>query len=38
MNRRERGGLIAAVIGNGIFGFSFMFSRMALEVTTRLFC
>ena len=33
MNRRERGGLIAAVIGNGIFGFSFMFSRMALEVT-----
>lgn len=25
-------GIAAAVIGNGIFGFSFMFSRMALEV------
>ena len=32
MQKRERLGLLAAAIGNGIFGFSFMFSRMALEV------
>ena len=34
MQNRERLGLLAAAIGNGIFGFSFMFSRMALKVTT----
>ena len=32
MPKRERLGLLAAAIGNGIFGFSFMFSRMALRV------
>ena len=34
MNRETRIGIIAAIIGNGIFGFSFMFSRIALGVTT----
>lgn len=32
MNRRERLGTLAAVIGNSIFGFSFMFTRIALNV------
>lgn len=31
MQKRERLGLLAAMIGNSIFGFSFMFSRMALQ-------
>lgn len=34
MNKQIRIGILAAIIGNGIFGFSFMFSSMALEVTT----
>lgn len=34
MNRQNRIGILAAIIGNGIFGFSFMFSRIALGVTT----
>jgi len=34
MNRENRIGILAAIIGNGIFGFSFMFSRIALGVTT----
>ena len=34
MNRETRIGIIAGIIGNGIFGFSFMFSRIALDVTT----
>jgi drug/metabolite transporter (DMT)-like permease len=34
MNRTEKLGTLAAIIGNGIFGFSFMFSRIALGVTT----
>lgn len=34
MQKKERLGLAAAILGNGIFGFSFMFSRMALSVTT----
>ena len=34
MNRETRIGIIAGIIGNGIFGFSFMFSRIALGVTT----
>lgn len=33
MNRQIRAGILAAIIGNGIFGFSFMFSSIALEVT-----
>ena len=32
MQKKERLGLAAAVVGNSIFGFSFMFSRMALSV------
>ena len=34
MNRGEKLGTLAAIIGNAIFGFSFMFSRIALGVTT----
>ena len=34
MNRGEKLGVLAAIIGNGIFGFSFMFSRIALGVTS----
>lgn len=34
MKRETRVGIAAAIIGNGIFGFSFMFSRIALEITT----
>jgi len=34
MNRGEKLGTLAAIIGNGIFGFSFMFSRIALGVTS----
>lgn len=34
MNRDARRGTIASIIGNGIFGFSFMFSRIAMGVTT----
>jgi len=34
MNRGERLGTLAAIIGNGIFGFSFMFSRIALGITS----
>lgn len=34
MNKQTRIGVIAGIIGNGIFGFSFMFSRIALGVTT----
>lgn len=34
MNRQNRIGILAAIIGNGIFGFSFMFSRIALGITT----
>lgn len=32
MKHHERIGILAAIIGNGIFGFSFMFSRIALEI------
>ena len=32
MQKKERLALAAAILGNGIFGFSFMFSRMALSV------
>jgi len=32
MQKNEKLGLLAAAVGNGIFGFSFMFSRMALSV------
>lgn len=32
MQKKERLALLAAILGNGIFGFSFMFSRMALSV------
>ena len=32
MQKKERLALAAAILGNGIFGFSFMFSRMALAV------
>ena len=32
MPKNERLGLAAAALGNAIFGFSFMFSRMALAV------
>lgn len=31
MNRETRLGTLAAILGNGIFGFSFMFSRIALD-------
>lgn len=34
MNRGDKMGTLAAIIGNGIFGFSFMFSRIALGVTS----
>ena len=34
MNKETRIGILGAIIGNGIFGFSFMFSRIALNVTT----
>lgn len=34
MNRENRMGILAAIVGNGIFGFSFMFSRIALSITT----
>ena len=34
MNRGEKLGTLAAIIGNSIFGFSFMFSRIALGVTS----
>lgn len=33
MNRDNRIGILAAIVGNGIFGFSFMFSRIALGIT-----
>ena len=33
MNRETRIGILGAIIGNGIFGFSFMFSRIALSCT-----
>lgn len=34
MERAKRLGMLAAITGNAIFGFSFMFSKMALNVTT----
>ena len=34
MNRENRIGILAAIVGNGIFGFSFMFSRIALGIAT----
>lgn len=34
MDRDTRRGTIAAIIGNGIFGFSFMFSRIAMGVAS----
>ncbi len=34
MQHNRSRGIAAAIIGNGIFGFSFMFSRMALEVAS----
>lgn len=33
MNRQTRLGTLASILGNSIFGFSFMFSRIALGVT-----
>ena len=34
MNRETRIGILGAIIGNGIFGFSFMFSRIALNAAS----
>jgi len=34
MRGNKRFAMLAAILGNGIFGFSFMFSRIALNVTT----
>ena len=34
MEKNARRGAIAAIIGNAIFGFSFMFSRIALGVAS----
>lgn len=34
MNQNSRLGALAAIVGNAIFGFSFMFSRIALGVAT----
>ena len=35
MATKKRRGIVAAVIGNGIFGFSFLFSKTALALTTQ---